>query len=492
MKNYIIHIITSISWIMMSAACSQDSGIPAGQETDFSLKITVNVAGAPSSRATATTDENRIDHLLILLFAPDNDGMPSTLYKVVEASDISGNSTHYIFDARFAVVAGTTPPHLCVVAIANVPGMLDDAIALEGKSYDEVRNNLCLTFAQTPAILSMWGVATDNIDTSLKAQGVNISLIRDRARIDVSIDAEKVTQSLFSLNSIRLLNPSSEISIMPALDAIDGTEAVKPTIPAGKAFDTTPQIWTGADNNAITHLAYTPEADVKMGDNATPDDGNRLKRPALIIGGFYNGSSVETYYRVDLMHEDNLTDILRNHLYRISVTAVNGPGESTPEDAYRAISAAISADIIEWSDLNQDVEIDGSNWIAMQRYISIDAEEGASVDVDLSTNVNPGLWMACKWRDLSEDDDYSGWSDSSSFFSVELPDILDSDNNAHLTITALSALPSDMECRKAQLQINVTSRLQIILNITQQKAVASGNGNQNKKPWEDQDIYGEI
>lgn len=483
---------------VLLAACSNDDKGMEVENGQMSLKITVTTTPT-SSRAMTEADESTINNLMVLLFEPDASSAPSRLYKVVMASGVSSSGNGYLFDARFGVDRSTTPANLAVVVLANVGDMLDDAIALIGKRYSDVRAALVKEDAAQDSYLTCWGVATTVIDTSLKAQAISISLLRDRARIDVLTDTEKVSSSLFQLRSLHLIKPSTKIALIPDPANITANVALKPSLPTGMLPSDIATVWRATDGHSIIGMAYAAEADVRMGENAEVNDGNRLNRPALIIGGVYRKSSVTpedeekvSYYRVDFLHDGELIDILRNHLYRITITAVNGPGESTPEEAYRTISAAISADIIEWSDLNQDVAIDGQNWIAMQKDITIGPEKDASVVIQLSTNVNPEFWLGYHWSDINPDDTSSEWHDMSVLFVAELPTDIDEDGNAQLTVRTLSALPSDMDSRSSRLQINITPRLGIIVVITQKRLKnSSGNGTGNN-PWEDQNIYGEI
>ena len=269
-----------------------------------------------------------------------------------------------------------------------------------------------------------------------------------------STDTGKVPPTLFTPADMRVWKASTRMALIPDPENISGTKATAPTIPSGNANTATPQCDLTAENPRL----YIAETDVLMGGTGEPDDENRLNRPAIIIGGYYRGATEPCYYRVDFKRGESLIDVLRNHSYNITVTAVNGPGEETPDAAYNSIVASIDATITTWEDIDNDVAFDGANWIAMPRIAVIGPEEGAETTLSLSSNVNPSLWETV-WTS----------ADDATHFAVTLPEALDDNNSGTLTVKALTALPEGEQSRTAQLQILVTPRLRLIVNIVQQR-----------------------
>ena len=465
MKHAIIYALTAML-LTAAAGCSRDAAAdapaPAGADS-IALRITVSTPDtqAPDSRAMTAADESAVDDLLVMLFTPAEDGTsPATLFKTVEATGLEATAGGYSFDARIGVEPGKTPAHLVLVTVANAASRATDLPGV-GSTYEAVRQALTADApAQTDTRLTMWGIATRPVDTSLRAQGLGITLLRDRARVTFSTDTEKVPPTLFTPADMRVWKASTRMALIPAPANISGTKATAPTIPSGNANTATPQ----CDLTAESPRLYIAEADVLMGGTGEPDDENRLSRPAIIIGGYYRGATRQCYYRVDFKRGENLIDVLRNHSYNITVTAVNGPGEETPDAAYNSIVASIDATITTWEDIDNDVAFDGANWIAMPRIAVIGPEEGAETTLSLSSNVNPSLWETV-WTS----------ADDATHFAVTLPPSLDDNNSGTLTVKALTALPDNEESRTAQLQILVTPRLRLIVNIVQQRG-GSGDG----------------
>ncbi len=495
MKHAHIHLLTALLLLTTATGCSDSGrhdGSPADTPADsMAVRITVSMPQRQPERSRSMTDadESTVDDLLVMLFTPDENSLPATLYRVVPASNIQDNlptvdlpvapttdnpttenpttAPRYSFDLRIGVDPATTPARLAVVTVANAASRAADISA--GMTYSQVQE--ALTAAppgQADTRLTMWGIASTLVDTSLRAQGLSITLLRDRARVTFGVDTERVPASLFSPATMQVMKASSGMLLIPSIENVSGNVATAPSLPAGNST-LTPD--PSCDLTAASPRLYLAEADIRMGGTGEPDDDNRLNRAAIIVGGSYRGATQSCYYRVDFKGTDGmLIDVLRNHSYNITVTAVNGPGEPTPEEAYHSIVTSIDATITEWEDINNDVAFDGANWIAMPRTAVIGPEEGAEATLSLSTNVDPALWETV-WAEEGDADN----------FSVALPATLDENGAGTLTVKALTALPDDTDSRTAQLQIYVTPRLRLIVNIIQQRADRSADDT----PWYD-------
>ncbi len=488
MKHAHIHLLTALLLLTTATGCSDSGrhdGSPADTPADsMAVRITVSMPQRQPERSRSMTDadESTVDDLLVMLFTPDENSLPATLYRVVPASSIQDNTTtenpttdnltpptRYSFDLRIGVDPATTPASLAVVTVANAASRAADISA--GMTYGQVQAALTADApGQSDTRLTMWGIASTLVDTSLRAQGLSITLLRDRARVTFGVDTDKVPASLFSPASMQVMKASSRMLLIPSIENVSGNVATAPSLPTDNP--TTDNLSTSCDLTAASPRLYLAEADIRMGGNGEPDDENRLNRAAIIVGGSYRGATQPCYYRVDFKGADGmLIDVLRNHSYNITVTAVNGPGEPTPEEAYHSIVTSIDATITEWEDINNDVAFDGANWIAMPRTAVIGPEKGAEATLSLSTNVDPALWETF-WATEGDAD----------IFSVTLPATLDENGAGTLTVKALTALPEDTDSRTAQLQIHVTPRLRLIVNIIQQR---TGSGDRDHSDWTD-------
>ena len=492
MKHAIIYTLTAMLLTAAAGCCrdaAADAPAPAGADS-IALRITVSTPDtqAPASRAMTAADESAVDDLLVMLFTPADDGTsPAILFKTVEATGLEATAGGYSFDARIGVEPGKTPASLVLVTVANAASRATDLPDV-GSAYEAVRQALT---ADAPAPgdtrLTMWGIATRPVDTSLRAQGLGITLLRDRARVTFSTDTEKVPPTLFTPADMRVWKASTRMALIPDPENISGTKATAPTIPSGNANTDTP----ACDLTAESPRLYIAEADVLMGGTGEPDDENRLSRPAIIIGGYYRGATEPCYYRVDFKSGESLIDVLRNHSYNITVTAVNGPGEETPDAAYNSIVASIDATITTWEDIDNDVAFDGANWIAMPRHISLPGNAGAEASVQFSSNVPLSTWEMA-WGDTN-----ATWEslnfvtsdklvDAENLFTVQF--VTGDDGSTMLTVTTLTDLPDDTESLTRQLYINVTPRLRVVVNVVQSSADSTGG----HTPWDDQTVHGTV
>ena len=92
----------------------------------------------------------------------------------------------------------------------------------------------------------------------------------------------------------------------------------------------------------------------------------------LVVGGVYaddktaDGQPKVTYYRVDIADPvtDKLADLLRNHKYTFNITNVTGPGFDNPDDAATGVPINITIQMIDWTDVNNNVDFDRENWFS--------------------------------------------------------------------------------------------------------------------------------
>lgn len=94
----------------------------------------------------------------------------------------------------------------------------------------------------------------------------------------------------------------------------------------------------------------------------------------LVVGGVYaddkktDGTPKVTYYRVDIAEAatDKLTDLLRNHKYIFNITEVSGSGYDDPDDAATGVPINITIQVIDWTDVNTNVDFDRENWFSSE------------------------------------------------------------------------------------------------------------------------------
>ena len=548
--NKITEYVIVLAVLLMAGGCSGDRGDAPGPETNGDGNVTVRLtlrmgapeAGAPTRAAGTDHVENRIMDAAVLLFTPATASScnafattPDKFYRMVTVKEeditrpATADGSAAAYDVEFTVKLGVdseAPDYLLPVLVANA-GSLTLPEDAEGKSYDEIRQycNRTLTPAapgtDTPDKMTFWGIArTGNgkaglIDRSAKVSEIRMDLLRDMARVNVSL-ADEVTN--FRITDICVSKVSSGAAMVPDLSKVTRDDDYlpvlvprmkSPSLPSdvsvsdpgwgGESSDgavSTMAEWhwgegvVSVDGRSITDKVYIPESEVRFGkENADPGDENRLKRAAVLIGGRYGSSQTTTWYRVDFARRvtpaaaaggeeaepvSELMDVLRNHSYNIVVTSVLGPGEDTPQKAYETIQANIRADIIDWTNIDTFIVFDGVHWLSVEsKYIALGGAEGSAYAVHVASDI-PGEDWKMRWE-LTDEEKDSGTPEQEfsgdktvkgDIFSAERPQgSLQSGGN--MILTALSEIPEGVDYRSRSLTIRVSPRLQVTITVTQ-------------------------
>jgi hypothetical protein len=112
-----------------------------------------------------------------------------------------------------------------------------------------------------------------------------------------------------------------------------------------------------------------------------------------VIGGFYNGSATETFYRVDFVGAGNVyMPLLRNHSYNVEIQEVKAPGYPSAEDAYNAKPVNIVVEITAWNDGDlKESTFNGQYEISVDKSALQFHAEGAPKSLLVYTDY-PGGW----------------------------------------------------------------------------------------------------
>jgi uncharacterized protein (TIGR02145 family) len=159
----------------------------------------------------------------------------------------------------------------------------------------------------------------------------------------------------FKLKSVRLYNTCNKGRIVPRTDDntwINNHIALKASVPltAAKQFgpllydDATDFSTPGTPDIAMKGAIYTFETQAAT--------GNRGDATCVVVGGYYDTDSHETYYRLDFLESDGTSfrDILRNHQYIVNIKSVKGRGHATPQEAFESKSVNMTVEILDWDE----------------------------------------------------------------------------------------------------------------------------------------------
>jgi hypothetical protein len=383
-----------------------------------------------ADKSSASTEFKDTDINSVYLFLV-NQGT-GRVYSVEKGENIQDSGEENKKTVEVVLTFGTDAPadtrYYCYV-VTNIELSDEQMSSYKGYSYAELSNVLKLDDYQKTPInkgVSMWGMTPENeaFTKEMASKTVYIKLLRSLARVDVGLgkytsgawDGKKGDNLIpFRLKSIHILRANSGYLYIPK-------EAERDAISTGLNTDAkayTPEVTTPSNvgtnlivsdfrhyyentNAHDTELSasvkdvtkiYIPESDVILG--GTSLDAKHEERCAIIIGGFYDDATAESYYRVDFKQSTGgeLTNILRNHQYILSITEVLGSGYKTPQEAYAGRSMNMNVEVLEWTSNDQDIIFDGVNWFSIEKkQVVVGGELGSSTTLAVSSTVPSANW----------------------------------------------------------------------------------------------------
>mgnify|MGYP000009676968 FL=1 len=487
----------TVRWLIavlcvLAVSCVRDGEdpMPDGPSAGNSVRVEI-LHRAPESgsisRALTAGDETRIDNVLVLFFRKN--GM--TLHSVAEGSKLTAKSDDdktYTFETSFSVESAlASEPFTCIV-LANAADRYnaDERRSWRLQTYNDLQAKLTqqvtdkLHTSNTGGFV-MWGKANEDLIPSTPQQKLSVPLLRSVARVDVAVDAQ-VTN--FTLTEVQIYKPNNRLSVMPKLDSYDvsGRKVTAPSVPVGTAILAQNWKYDVVAGNQIDYSIYIPESDVILNGDGTPGDANHLNRCAIVVGGKYpDGNAPTTYYRIDFKEgtpasggtpSGKLMDVLRNHRYNVRITQVMGRGEETPDKAYESRTADVTAEIITWTDNNQNIAFDGTNWASVERKeVHLNDGQGVEALLQLLSNVKPSQWSMqfSLPNGTATSAEVTDASVSGSHFEVTKPaDRPDAatEQGGKLTIRTKEALPAGSQKRHEVLTIRI-GRLEVVVNLYQ-------------------------
>ncbi|MCD8072790.1 MAG: FimB/Mfa2 family fimbrial subunit, partial [Alistipes sp.] len=204
--------------------------------------------------------------------------------------------------------------------------------------------------------IPMWGETDDAITITDDTNRIGtVILTRMVSRIDV-IKESNIDDDLFKINSVHIYNRLTNGRVAPSRASTHWDEseykAILPTMPSADNHKVRGPLAVGAVASGSTMVLPTMYAF----ESEAPSDGAAADATCLVIGGYYEGSGSESFFRVDFVERDdqgNATGykhLLRNHIYRINISDVYGSGHPTPDEAFDSKAVNMDADVKEWDE----------------------------------------------------------------------------------------------------------------------------------------------
>ncbi|MDR2912816.1 MAG: hypothetical protein LBV38_05945 [Alistipes sp.] len=314
---------------------------------------------------------------------------------------IGGSGNTRTFSAR--LLKGTFD----VVIIANGRTQVNDAMngtggvtqIDENTAIQTALDRIAVTLAATDKItgnvipaLPMFGIVEDAVvDTG---NDIEALLIRALAKVNVVLSPAVISAGKFKIADVRLYNQSLKGWIAPQLsswptDNISTTAWYGGTSTPPRASYTAavnpdqPIVYSGSADNVTDHSVlrsiYTFEAPVGS-------ESGRDTNVCLVIGGYYDGSTTPSYYRVDFNNTGTYMPLLRNHEYNVRINSVTVSGYPNPDDAFHG-TPLLETEIADWSIMPENTIIDGQYFLTVDRdLVTIKGSGKGVVELEAATN----------------------------------------------------------------------------------------------------------
>ena len=430
LTKYTIHLISGLLLALLTAGCVADRNVSdcITEGEDVELEFALQVPALETSlRQLSADQEKQINSVQVLVF--NTDGIPDesqeTFAYEAPVKSFETSTTDGYTRIRCGLKASSKP--MRVVCIAN--HKFDATTLREGTKKEVILNDDKLMkrlftekWPNTPNsnyYIPMWGEsdkqavsrttkfnsceASNNGRSNTNNEAV-IHLVRALARIDVGVSFDETKPadetakggSDFKIKSVRVYRYAQSMYVTgtQALTfRMDGnTREPLPHTPADMtaAADTKPLVFnadaTGVDG--YVRNIYIPEI--------SNDGKGKDARTCLVVGGYYNGSTKETFYRIDFIRRETKSpkdvitkqlDVLRNHRYRFNITKVAGPGTDTPEEALITEPVNISCDVVVWDEADIDkIMYDGQYYLSVSKDKFHFGKDAANESYKIRTN----------------------------------------------------------------------------------------------------------
>lgn len=364
----------AVPFLLLLSACSNEIEKGDGNGGGETVAVTFSVNPAAGDRSFITkgmtdTQENAIHTLYILAFQPDAADGGTYKLKYNASGTVAGTPGSFGFTLRRSF-SGAADTKLLLVANYNPFLQTNIGMTYEGVQTALISGELGTAPAFADTGIPMFGFAGNSPDTPLEITDgmgtLNANLLRAVARADVGVGTYSEQNGIwnkagvnFDLTDIYVFKPQNRYSLLPAMSNLQYNTGGAPSVigpsPEG-APGTVNFSYTGTAITNSTYCKaeiYLPEATLAGG---TVYDADHENRTAIVIGGHYNGSGSKCYYRIDFTTAPTndagtaLHDILRNHIYRYSITNVSLPGYDAPDKAYsgKPVKLDFTASVTDW------------------------------------------------------------------------------------------------------------------------------------------------
>lgn len=390
--------ITALAALGFAASCATEQempGVPTPATPDGDGKVEVSLRiempempEVLNTRANYRVESGTIYHgHLLVMKLNENKEWVLDYYEQIFRADNPNNTGPGIYAAH---LEPTNEP-LKLIFLANQDNNFDSyMVDKEGSTESALRTGYTKQSrdAELPyfthggttgnySALSMWGESELPYLQEHSSTIVDMPLVPSMARVDVTKNLV-FDSDPFTVTSFQLFNTTNNVQIMPNPDAIDDTEGslniTKPSLPNVITYYDGYKLYVTDDgvNLIADHPLYVSESAVASLGSATA--------PCLIVGGKYNGSETETFYRIDFGSGATYGQVLRNHNYIFNIRSVMGPGATTAATAAAAKANSMIVDASWGQSADKIYFLDGTNnsVVISNRSVTLTAAAGSS------------------------------------------------------------------------------------------------------------------
>lgn len=343
--------------LLLLSSCQQDESY--NQQPSGSTLVNLSVSTSNSAVTSVSDDPaSAIKSLCILQFNANGSNY-GTLRHIGVGTESTVGSGRYSTTLLQSI---NDNDKYKLVVLANFPHGYGIFQSMMGKTYAEVQQ-VCLSKELTGESnvlifnnfhpFPMFGIAGtgDAVFVNETMNLGNVSLVRAVARVDIGVGKKNDSNNTwdkngvnFNMTQIQVWKAGKQYAYMPLegnFSSAGGTLTISGPSPVGTVETKTYGSTYITSGTYCSEKMYLPEADLQWGSVYDTEHANRL---AIIVGGKYNNSQKETFYRMDFIRDDTgeKMDIRRNHVYQFTIRSVTDDGYDTTGEAYTAVPKGLS------------------------------------------------------------------------------------------------------------------------------------------------------
>ncbi len=366
-------IVGFLAVLLMASSCVRDNVGDNGKngpqgETEVVLRLRTPSNGISSTRSLSETQQEDISSIHVLVFDDDDNYATSVLGEVAADKKSFSVALQSGVEQKLLILANVTD---AMIISAGIDEDTDDYDAIQAKLKIAVSDRLIMGISERIPMVGL----IESITPEAGMAAPTVLLTRSLAKVEVGIGeynatnpAEKFWTKLdtegnpipFEITSIHLVRPNDNYMLVPSTVPLSSDVDPEVTTPTLSDDENSPMEVEDAFAYSLTDSVgtiFVPEFDM---DGMVHDE-----QTAIVIGGKYNGNTVETFYRVNFAPGGSLSDILRNHSYRIDIMSVGGDGQVDVPTAYAAGAVNMDVNVSEWEEEPMDVYFSGDKFLGI-------------------------------------------------------------------------------------------------------------------------------